>query len=51
MVTEVMANVFKDVIITRTSKLRKCRLKLGKKPTTEDLKHWIDTIKTKFDGK
>ena len=51
MVTEVMANVFRDIIIARISKSRKCRFKLGKKPTTEGLKHWIDTIKTKFDGK
>ena len=31
MVIEVIANVYSDVTITRTSKLRKCRFKLGKK--------------------
>ena len=51
MVIEVIGNIFREVIITRTSKLRKRRLKLGEKPTTEGQRHWIDLGKTKFDGK
>ena len=50
MVTEVIANIFREVI-TRTSKLGKWGLKLGEKHTTEGQKHWIAPVKTKFDGK
>ena len=50
MFTEVMVNIFKEVI-TKTSKLIKSGLKLGEKPTTEGQNHWIDPVKTKFDGK
>ena len=49
---EVHANIFRKVITTRTSKLKKkSGLKLGEKPTTEGQKHWIDPVTTKFDGK
>ena len=50
MVIEVIVNIFKEVN-TRTSKFRKWKIKLGEKPTTGKKEHWIDTIKTKFDGK
>ena len=50
MVIEVVAGIYKEVI-TRTSKLRKSGLKLNKKLMTEVRKHWIDLVKTKFDGK
>ena len=51
MFTEVKANIFRKMITTRTSKLRKSGPRLGEKPTTEGQKHWIDPVKTKFDGK
>ena len=50
MVIEVRANIFREAI-TRTSNLRKRGFKLGEKPTSEGQKHWIDPVKTKFDGK
>ena len=50
MFIEVIANIFIEVI-SGTSKLRKSRLKLGEKHTTEGQKHWIDPVKTKFDDK
>ena len=51
MVIEVRVNILRE-LITRTSKLRKLKLKLSEKPTTtEGEKHWIDPVKTKIDGK
>ena len=45
MIIEVKVSVFREVM-TRTSKLRKRELKLGRKPTT-----WIHQVKTEYDGK
>ena len=50
MIIEVNANISREVITTRTSKLRKSGLKFGEKPTTEGQKHWIDLVRTKLDG-
>jgi hypothetical protein len=51
MVIEVRGNIFEELIMIRTSKLRKIELKLGGKPTTEGHRHWIHPVKTKNDGK
>ena len=50
MVIEVTKNVFGEVM-TRTSNLRKRKIKLGEKLTTQGQGLWFYPVKTKYDGK
>jgi hypothetical protein len=45
MIIEVGVYVFKEVMLTRTSKIRKLEFKLGRKPTE---RHGIDPVKIKM---
>ena len=51
MVIEVNVNVIRELIMTRTSRLRKWELKIDGKRTNEDQRHWTHPVKTTNDGK
>ena len=51
MFIEVRVNVIGELVMTKTSELRKRELKLGEQPTSEGQRHWSHPVITKNDDK